>query len=324
MDLILILLLFVVGMFLLFGKKQCALQESFEPTTSQFTPVLFKEVVIAGIMYNCEQYVDKILENMLKIGNCFSWFKIIIVADAGTDKTFELLDKWQTKLPDKLIVIKGKKTSKYRTENISIARNKVLEKARELESQRPFDYFIVMDCDDVCSTEMNLDVLKDVVAKSETWDCVSFPMSTTDKYYDIWALSIPPFLISYLHFENEVEAHKALHKYILEKLKNCGDEWIPVSSAFGGFAIYKKWFIHLKYDWRISENLKLLSSKEIKDNLAAMKMSMDPTLFHGMDCEHRFFHFTALYKHNARMFIYPKNLFQLDKYEGDTKKWIQI
>jgi glycosyltransferase involved in cell wall biosynthesis len=292
-------------------------------TPDGFAPIIFKEsVVISGIMYNCETYVDKILENMQIIGNCFSWFKIIIVADAGTDRTFDLLDKWQQKLSDKLIVIKGSKSSKYRTENISIARNKVLKRARKLETQKSFDFFIVMDCDDVCSTEINLDVLKDVIAKKEIWDSVSFPMNTSETYYDIWALSIPPFLISYLHFEDEDAAHKYLHDTILEKLKNDSEDWIPVSSAFGGFAIYKRWFIHLNYDWKISETLKFLSPKEIEDNLSATQMQIDPTRYHGMDCEHRFFHFSALYIHGARMFIYPKNLFKLDKYESDSK-WIQ-
>jgi hypothetical protein len=169
----------------------------------------------------------------------------------------------------------------------------------------------MMDFDDVCSGKMNVDVLKKHIDNNDRWDSLSFNRSN---YYDIWALSIRPFIFSYVHFKNPYDILHNMGLYICKSLNSLKEgELLSCYSAFNGFAIYKtEVFKDCTYDGNIRLDLipKNLLEETIKENKSKIIFKSQSWLsILNEDCEHRSFHFDAINKKNARIFIAPEKLF---------------
>jgi glycosyltransferase involved in cell wall biosynthesis len=232
---------------------------------------------------------------------------IVIAIDKGTDQSLQILEEWENRLPNVHILVDEKRSAR-RTENLALARNRILRKIRELRrmSSDPMPYMIMMDCDDVCSTPIRLPVLIDALQHESEWDTVSFP--SLNSYYDIWALSMKPLLLSYLHFEDPHLSNRKIRIFMHEQLQN--KRWIPCLSAFGGFALYRtSIYLECEYDWRLDRNLAFLDASDIQRNEEAIGCKFVGYDSNDEDCEHRYFHFNAVFKKGARSFIHPHNLF---------------
>ena len=105
------------------------------------------ECCICGPVKNCGPYLDKVLENIEKIGSLFKDYRIFIFYDTSNDDTLNKLYNYQKKNNKLTMFINKKPTSKYRTHNIAYARNHCLNYIRN--NQTKFPYFIMMDFDDV-------------------------------------------------------------------------------------------------------------------------------------------------------------------------------
>lgn len=264
-------------------------------------------LAIAGTVYNCAPFLNDVFENIIQVARMFRRVHVVLAVDQGTDKSLEILQHWKRRFPD-LHLLVDKRRSSLRTENLARARNRILFKLRELFHHSPFPYFIMMDCDDVTQPPIRLHLLQDVFQHTERWDSVSFP--SLNSYYDIWALSVEPFFVSYRHFDDEPRANATMRAYIFNLLKR--EEWIPCHSAFGGFAVYRSAiFLECTYDWKFDQNVRFLTASQIQENERAMGMKIRHGLLDNQDCEHRFFHLTAVLQKGARIFIYPYNLFDV-------------
>lgn len=269
-------------------------------------------IVIAGAVYNCGVHIDAVFENIRAITTLFRDYHLLIAYDESPDNTLEKLEEWKLKLPQ-MTLLKGRKTSRRRTDNLVIARNRYLETMRKMYVTMLFPYFIVMDFDDVCSEPIRLTVLQYMLAQSSKWEALSFPGKNS--YYDIWALSCAPYWLSYLHFRNPNRALVCAKNFILRELVK--GEWIPVHSAFGGFAVYKSDpFLKCTYANSFRQNLSFLTPAMIQAHEQAVVSRMLPTWAQTLrkwvaddDCEHRYFHFQATFGHRARMYIVPVALF---------------
>ena len=257
---------------------------------------------ICGTVKNCGKYLEKVLKNIETIGSLFSSFKIIISYDISTDNSLEMLQQYRILNPDLIFLhINTEQLHEYRVYNIAKARNKCLDIIRE---QFPtFEYFIMMDCDDVCSNIRDLEPLKYYLNnKIDLWDSISF---NKDPYYDLWALSKYPYSFSCWHFKD----YKGWGKYIENILANTPlKTLVSCLSAFNGFAIYKtNKFINCYYDPK--PRLDLLPRHLLKKN----EEIAGPIWLKGkaslIDCEHRSFHLMAINKNNARNFIAPEIIF---------------
>ena len=114
---------------------------------------------ICGTVKNCGKYLEKVLENMETIGAIFSSFKIIISYDVSSDNSLEILQKYEKMHSDTMILhVNTEQLYEYRVYNIAKARNKCLDIIRE--QFLTCKYFIMMDCDDVCSSIRDLEPLK--------------------------------------------------------------------------------------------------------------------------------------------------------------------
>jgi len=269
---------------------------------------------ICGPVKNCGPYLEKVFENIEKIGSLFSNYKILIYYDVSTDDTLEKLKNYQKQNNKLFFYVNKIPTSKYRTHRLANARNFCLNYIRR--NQALFPLFIMMDFDDVNCKNINIDVLKKNLFEKDRfnkWDALTF--NTHPAYYDIWALSLKPYCFSYNHFETtETNNYHAIQNYVSKKLESVkSGEFLRCISAFNGFAVYKtNKFINSSYDGRI--RIDLLPPHYLKlhqDHAKSNIILKDYGNVNGNreDCEHRAFHITAINKNNARIMISPEILF---------------
>jgi hypothetical protein len=266
-----------------------------------------KKCCICGTIKDCEKYLKDVFKNIKKITELFDDYYIIVYYDNSSDNTLKTLIEYQKRF--KIYIYHNKKyKSKYRTHRIAYGRNYCLKIINKYFSD--FKYFIMMDFDDVCTNKINISLLKKYVDNDSSWDALSFNKS---KYYDLWALSIRPYIFSYIHFNNPYDILDNMNIYItnqLSLLKN--NELLPCFSAFNGFAIYKtEVFRDCIYDGNI--RLDLIPFEYLKETIEYNKSEIVFNKYEWLktkkeDCEHRSFHFEAIKKNNARIFISPEIL----------------
>jgi len=262
-----------------------------------------------GPVKNCAPYLDKVFENIEKLGSLFDDYRIVIYYDKSKDNTLQKLKDYQIKNPKLLFYVNHQTFSQFRTYNLAIARNWCLQYVKQNKEYFPF--FVMMDFDDVNCKNVVTKTLEKYL-KREDWDALSF--NASPKYYDIWALSIYPFCFSYNHFENNVQNYTIIQNYISHLLKTLPENQLQKCiSAFNGFAIYKtSKFLNTYYDGRI--RLDLIS----KENLNAHKKITKSNLVfkkyvtvdgRSEDCEHRSFHIMASKNSDAKIRITQEILF---------------
>lgn len=271
---------------------------------------------ICGPVKNCGPYLQKVLENMEKIGSIFDDYQILIYYDKSHDNTLDILKKYQQTNSKMIFYVNQKQISPFRTHNIAIARNFCLNFIRENREKYPF--FIMMDCDDVNCKEVNTDILKKYLYLNN-WDGLSF--NTSPKYYDIWGLSIYPFCFSYNHFENNVKYYNIIQNYVDGLLKKASSQnaLLPCISSFNGFSIYRtNKFLNTYYDGKIRLELipkaNLEAHKNVTKSRLVYKQYFKPDGTINVDgryedCEHRAFHIQAIQNLGARVMISPDVLF---------------
>ncbi len=268
---------------------------------------------ICGPVRNCGPFLDKVFQNIEKIGSLFEDYEILVYYDKSTDNTLIKLKQYQKINPRLKIYINSILTSPYRTHRLATARNFCLNyiKTKDLNE---YPFFIMMDFDDVNCKEVRPEILKKYLDRDmDDWDGLSF--NTSPMYYDIWALSIFPYCFSYNHFKNTlIHNHAFIKNYIDKKLKNLKKgELLSCISSFNGFSIYRtSKFLNTQYDGRV--RLDLLPKKYLTAHMIAANSKIifkDYGHIKGKyeDCEHRAFHMKAINNDNAKIMITNDVLF---------------
>jgi len=254
---------------------------------------------ICGTVRNCGPYLDKVLSNMEKIGELFDDYVIIVYYDISVDNTLKKLQNYQIKNSKLILHINQNKLLKYRTHRISLGRNKCLDIMRR--QYNDYKYFIMMDCDDKCAYNININLLKENL-KRDDWDSLSF--NHPAGYYDTWAFSKRPFVLSC--YNSKVWEGK---RYITSIIKQTPKTaLIKCMSAFNGFAIYRTdKFNNCYYDG--TARIDYIPKKLIRENVSVCGPIIQDKQHPYEDCEHRFFHINAIKKNNARIRIAPVCLF---------------
>jgi hypothetical protein len=259
---------------------------------------------ICGCAKSCETYIDAVFKNVDKVISLFEDYKIVIAYDKSEDKTLRKLCDMKKKY-NMDILINPNPCTPIRVENICNARNQLLQYMRK-ENTPNFEFFIMMDFDDVCSETMDVSVLKNGLYRTD-WDSLSF---NRKDYYDIWALSARPYVYSCWHFPNGHEVVKIIKQFIKKELDECpGGELYDCISAFNGFAIYRtNAFENISYEWNIKKNNEIMPQEWILQTARAIGR---PILQRPADddCEHRYFHMKATQVNGARIKISPECLF---------------
>ena len=309
------------------GKKISKKPEKKEDTitiTFDEPAIVSKKVYICGCVKNCANFLQGVFINIDKLINLFDDYRIIIAEDSSADVSLEILKNLKTKYKlDIVHCIENKIPDdfNFRSKKISNARNKILQHINNLD-QEDFQYMIMLDMDDVCSGNMDSNILKRILNNEKIvgnkfegdWDSLSF---NRKNYYDIWALSVEPYVFSCFHFPGNINVVEVTMKYISYKLQNMDKEkLLDCYSAFNGFSIYRRHkFKDCVYDWQIKKNFEIISKELIKrnENALGIKMSLEhmchPLVNPQTDCEHRHYHLEAIKKNNAKIRISPLCLF---------------
>lgn len=266
---------------------------------------------ICGPVRNCEPFLDKVFENIEKIGKLFDDYEILIFYDKSSDNTLTKLKAYQQQNSRLKFYVNKTLVSKYRTHRLAYARNFCLNYVKSLNLDE-YPFFIMMDFDDVNCKNVNPEILGKHLTRTD-WDGLSF--NTAPKYYDIWALSIYPYCFSYNHFENtQIHNYHSIQTYIDNKLNKLETgKLLRCISSFNGFSIYRTTkFLNTYYDGKV--RLNLIPFRYIK---AHSNAANSPLIFKDYghvdglyeDCEHRAFHIQAINNDNAKIMISKEVLF---------------
>lgn len=279
-----------------------------------------------GPVRSCAPFLNAVFNNIRQIGEQVfdGRYAIIVSFDKSNDNSLALLKFWKRQFTDKygisfhLHVNSAEILSPYRTHRIAAARNACLDILRREYPSCPF--FAMMDFDAPNSMPCHPHILQkyfDPTKLLTKWDALSF--QTAPHYYDIWALSIPPFSFSYNHFPNNGPMYGIIQKYIDRKLRATRG-LVSCISAFNGFSFYKtnkfdgvKYYGDIRASIQIANNTKPHWIQEHKQAcLADDLVFLDYGHVKGTheDCEHRPFHMLAIKRHDARIRISPEVLFR--------------
>jgi hypothetical protein len=278
--------------------------------------------VIGLCVYNNERGLPSVLSNIVKMSESKLFDKLTVVAyyDTSADKSYSILESFKNQhsnsgstLIETVIISNHKKDfrmsfgnasrvmDKSRTMRIAAARNEILNYMRFAHKRgQGNNYFIMMDSNEyACVGQINIDTLRDALQRSDEWDGVSFDREAG--YYDYWALSFDPHIYSFYHVQNKYDALNKMVTDFATKLNASRNShtFIPVYSAFNGFAIYKtSMFLNCSYSSFIHIHLfpkQLLPAKIVN--------------YFKNDCEHRKFHLEAIKKNGARIMVSPLSIF---------------
>jgi len=276
--------------------------------------------VICLCARDVEPYLDNIFINLQKLNTLFYKTQVIFFYDTSNDNTLDTLRRYQDTLDNIHIIENKEPLLEYRTHRISNGRNRLLDYMNT--NFNDYEYFIIMDCDDVCSNPIKTDVLAEYLDRND-WDSLSFNrkgITTTTgytDYYDIWALQYEPFYWDYLGYGPL--SNKILYimkNDIIQKLNKLDDdELFTCISAFNGFAIYRKdKFKNIRYNgvrkneisndeyYKLKEYFKKVGLNNIKLYNKTPENSPET-------CEHIDFHKDAIQYNNAKIKISKKNIF---------------
>lgn len=257
--------------------------------------------IIGGCVRNCEEYLYYVFQNIKKIQDLFDETQIIIAYDKSDDNSLSILAKLRLLFPNLTILLNDKPLTNIRTVNIANARNRILNEIRNKYSN--YEFMIMIDCDNVNANGFNPNLFKSYLLRND-WDVLLF---NKEIFYDIWALSIKPYVYSCWHWDNPMFAISEMRNYVNMKLSELSDnELLECVSAFNGFGIYRINKIDgCSYNGIFDINL---FDKELLDlNTTILNNNLIDRID---DCEHRNFHVQMIKKNNARIRISPHILFK--------------
>jgi hypothetical protein len=274
----------------------------------QFNYQLEKKIVkskcfIGGCTKNCSKHIEKVFENIKKIGSLFDEYHVIMAYDNSDDNTLELLNEQKNIIINMDILINSNPTTHIRTQNIANARNAILNKIKSSYTSE-WKYFIMIDCDDVCEYDVDESILGQYLTRYD-WDSLSFNRKC---YYDTWALSFDPYIFSCWNWPNAREVIDTMNSNLEKKLNSLNkNDLFPCYSAFNGFAIYRtSKFLNCTYEWETP--IDLISKEQMERNINATG-TIPFIRQNNDDCEHRSFHLQAIIKNQAKIMISPLCLF---------------
>jgi len=186
-----------------------------------------KNVAIVGSAKNIQNFVDKSIKKLVKIGSFFKDYRIVIHENDSRDNTVNRLQQ-QARKNKKITIITEKGVKGNRTQMLAHSRNALLKKVDDLDFAP--DYYIVMDLDDksILSPYTILTCFDD---KFINQDWVMCGGNNSGVYYDVWALRCNGWLTQdYTKMSNKSGVWRNIPQH---------SKPVQVTSCFNGIGIYK-------------------------------------------------------------------------------------
>jgi hypothetical protein len=271
---------------------------------------------------NTSIWLNYIFNNIYIIKQAFDNLVVCFYYDISDDDTLNKLLNFKKDFGENncYIIENNEELLQYRTHRIANARNKLIEFIEN--NFINYDYFIMMDSDEICSYKINIDILKEHLLLSN-WDALSFNrygLPEGHENYDIWALQYDKFIHHCHSYNGALDIVYIMINDITTKLNSLkNNELFECYSAFNGFSIYRtNKFLNIRYD---GITQKYFSDEEINNMLNIFKKDYNLNLTinfdyvdnsHGggkQNCEHIGFHINAIRQNNARIRISGKRIF---------------
>ena len=242
----------------------------------------------------------KILEEALSIFVRVDYF---IVESDSTDSTIFVLEELASHKSNFNYVSMGELAKEIpdRVKRIAYCRNEYVRKIRQSGT---YDYVVVADLDGI-NSRINRKSIRSCFDREGTWEVVT--ANQLLGYYDLFALRAKDWnetncfriwneqkevlflsrntIRKFVPAIREFFAYDTFRKNIIYSRMRyiipCG-EWIPVISAFGGFAIYES-SLFQKFDYSASEELEKIENCEhvylnLKISAAGYRIAINPKL----------------------------------------------
>ena len=256
-------------------------------------------VIVCGCTKNSASYISAHMTRLYSIHDMVQNFHMVVYENDSTDNTREVLETFKHNNPlfeyisETNVISQIIHKVNVRPQIIAHGRNRLLDYIEN--HKQSFDYVIMVDLDSIIANFQKSQIKHIFEHDPGSWDALF--ANCIGKYYDIYALRINEDI-----WTKETHAHlwkapinydcwEMVH-YTRDRQKYVYDnqivipitsKLIPVSSAFGGFGIYK-------YDI-----MKGCRYNCIRDN--------------KITCEHVDFHHQIHQKHHeTKLFICPKLL----------------
>jgi len=218
-----------------------------------------KEVVILGLCRNVSKELENDVLSLLSSFQDFLKIHFRLVESDSSDSTLQVLEKLKNFIPNFDYVSLGNLQEEIpeRVARICHCRNVCLSFLSEDPTLANCDYVVVSDLDGVNTLLTRLAVIS--CWTRNDWDaCMA---NQAAPYYDIYALRHSGWSPNDCwHYENELRSEgmnplSARQKAIYSRMITISpdSDWIPVDSAFGGLAIYKRdLFDNVEYSFTLS------------------------------------------------------------------------
>ncbi|MAA73500.1 MAG: hypothetical protein CMN28_02180 [Salinisphaeraceae bacterium] len=204
------------------------------------------EILVTGVARDVATTIIGDIERLRDALRQFKRVHWLIIESDSADETAAVLADLSQRVPDFDSLSLGATEADWpeRTNRIANARNQYVHAIRNEPGYSDVQYVIVADLDNV-NDLVTAQTIETCWSRSD-WDVCA--ANQQGPYYDIWALRHPVWcpgdchaeaalMRPYLHDPREA-AHLAVDARRIT-LRATAD-WIPVDSAFGGLAVYRK------------------------------------------------------------------------------------
>lgn len=248
-----------------------------------------RRLLIVGVARNCASSITLDVQRLLR---ATGQAKCFIVESDSSDDSVARLEQLQATIPDFRFVSLGQLRTDIpvRTDRIAHCRNRYLQEIAENPEYRDVDYVVVADFDNI-----NQLISKEAFAscfEREDWDVCA--ANQRGPYYDIYALRHPVWSPSdclaqfRLLMRGGLSEGKALFAAVYSKMIRIDEDsdWMPVTSAFGGLAIYRRSVLgSARYSGRDSTSAETCEHVPFHEALAA-RIFINPRLINADYTEH--------------------------------------
>jgi glycosyltransferase involved in cell wall biosynthesis len=219
-----------------------------------------RSAVFIGLARDCARHLPLVLQNMQNIASLFGRAGFVLAENDSQDATADILRAFGTRRAEfHLLNFDGiERKLPQRTRRLAFLRNRCLSVIRANARLRASDYLIVMDLDDATIEPLDRDRLVRAFAFLDGQaDAAGVFGNCRGLYYDMWALRSDrlcpgdfweeqyDYVIAH-RVDDETAFAETCAKHLVTIPET--DPPIPVTSAFGGLAIYKMpWTAHARY-----------------------------------------------------------------------------
>ena len=214
------------------------------------------KVVFAGCARDCSNFLPITLDNIRYYSSLFGESHTVIVENGSVDTTKDILNKNQKKNDNFLFCEQFNKLPN-RGQRLENARNLIIETIKNDINLNSCDLFIMLDLDDIGAYRIaNKDIQNSINFLFSSKNTAAVFANQLGIYYDIWTLRDQKYckndfwVETFKFLMKNKNSFEQISKKHLDDAKNQvlnkktfsfkpSDPPIAVSSAFGGFGIYK-------------------------------------------------------------------------------------